>query len=251
VSFLLSERAGKVAVVTLNRPERRNALGTELIDLLIGEFARLDEDDGTSVIVLAAAGAGFCAGADLKEFSGDDRQKISRLNLRMAAFARSIALMSKPVIAAVHGFAMGGGLVLAISCDVVITDAATRWRLPEVSLGWLPGFGLHMLAARTGSVKARRIAWSAEALDGSAAHASGLADILVPEGSSALDVAMAEAAKLAALPTHSVTTAKRYFAPMILGNAEPMDAAANRMYEADAAHPRAQETMQRYRKKPA
>ena len=246
MSYVLVERRDAVAVVTLNRPERRNALGSGVLDELIDQFAALDVDLQAKAIVLTGAGKGFSAGADLKEFSGDDKEAVSRLNIRMAAFARSIGMMGTPVIAAVDGFALGGGLVLAASCDLVVTGPETRWHLPEVSLGWLPGFGLHALAGRVGVPKARSIAFGAAPLSGSEAFAAGLADILSPDGVPVVDVACDHAEKLARLPAHAVASAKRYFSLLNTGG-EPMDALANRVYAQDATHPDALETMRRFR----
>ncbi len=242
MSYLLCERRADVAIVTLNRPERRNALGSELLGALIEQFAALDVDPSAKAIVLTGAGKGFSAGADLKEFSGDDKEAVSRLNIRMAAFARSIGMMATPVISAVDGFALGAGLVLAASCDLVVTAPDARWHLPEVSLGWLPGFGLHALAGRVGIPKARRIAFGAAPLSGSEAFAIGLADAA---GAPALETAVGEAEKLARLPPHAVASAKRYFSLLDPGG-EPMDALANRVYAQDATHPDAQATMRRF-----
>jgi len=248
MAYLEQERFGKVAVLTMNRPERRNALGTETLAGLTGAFASVAADPEVNVVVLAGAGKGFCAGADLKEFCDDDLEAVSRINLRIAAFTRSLALMGKPVVAAVHGFAMGGGLVLAASCDVVVTAADTRWQLPEVSLGWLPGFGLQTLCARMGAPAAKRMVFGVDPLNGEAARAKGLADIVAAEGETVTDCALKHAGKLAALPPHSVATAKSYFAPMVSPSGEPMDMLADKLYCADARHPSTQATtMQRYR----
>ncbi|HEX7387156.1 MAG TPA: enoyl-CoA hydratase/isomerase family protein [Castellaniella sp.] len=241
------DRRESVAIVTLDRPERRNALGSELLSGLIAAFAQLSTEAAVGAIVLDGAGKGFCAGADLKEFSGDDRDAVSRLNLVMGAFVRSIPLMSKPVIAAVDGFALGGGLMLAISCDLVVTSPQARWGLPEVSLGWLPGFGLSTLVDRVGLVKARRIAFGAEPFNGTEAVAIGLADILSGE-QSALDTALSHAQKLAALPARAVGSVKHYFS-LMTRNAETMDVFANRVYAQDAESPEALDTMRARREK--
>lgn len=236
-----------VAVVTINRPGRRNALGTEVLEALVQGLSRLDGDPAVHALVLTAVEPGFCAGADLKEFGGADEDSVSRLNLRMAAFCRSIALASKPVVAGVDGFAMGGGLVMAASCDLVVTAPDARWRLPEVSLGWLPGFGLQTIATRIGPVAARRLTWGAEVLSGTEAHAIGLADMVAAAGTAARDAACEHAARLAALPPHSAASAKQFFAPLVSAGCEPMDVLANRVYAENARHPSAQATMRRFR----
>lgn len=239
--YVLVDRRESVAIVTLNRPERRNALGSELLSGLIAALAQLSNEPAVRAIVIHGSGKGFCAGADLKEFSGDDRDAVSRLNLEMGAFVRSIPLMSKPVIAAVDGFALGGGLMLAISCDLIVTGRQARWGLPEVSLGWLPGFGLSTLVDRVGLASARRIAFGAEPFNGAEAVAIGLADILSDDGP-VLDKALLHARKLAALPTRAVGSVKHYFS-LMTRNTEVMDVFANRVYAQDAESPEALDTM--------
>lgn len=238
---VLIERRESVAVVTLDRPERRNALGSELLAGLMAALAQLSNESAVRAIVINGAGKGFCAGADLKEFSGDDRDAVSRLNLKMGAFVRSIPMMSKPVVAAVDGFALGGGLMLAISCDLVVTSPQARWGLPEVSLGWLPGFGLSTLVDRVGLVRARRIAFGAEPFNGTEAVAIGLADILSND-QPVLDKALFHAQQLAALPTRAVGSVKHYFS-LMTHNTEVMDVFANRVYTQDAESPEALDTM--------
>lgn len=247
MSFVDIAVSEAVAVLTINRPDRRNALGTEVLEALIEALACLDGDPAVHAMVLTAVEPGFCAGADLKEFGGADEDSVSQLNLRMAAFCRSIALASKPVVAGVDGFAMGGGLVMAASCDLVVTAPDARWRLPEVSLGWLPGFGLQTIATRIGPVAARRLAWGAEVLTGTEANAIGLADMVTATGTTARDAAREQAGRLAALPPHSVASAKQFFAPLVSAGGESMDVLANRIYGENARHPAAQATMQRFR----
>ncbi len=246
MSMVEISRRGDVAVAAISRPDRRNALGTEVLDVLVAAFAGFEADAEVHAVVLTAVAPGFCAGADLKEFAGADEESVSRLNLRIAAFCRSIALMAKPVVAGVDGFAMGGGLVVAASCDLVISAPDARWRLPEVSLGWLPGFGLQTLANRIGPVAARRLAWGAETLNGVEAQALALVDLLAPSGTPAREAAIEHAQRLAALPPHAVASAKRFFAPLVAAGCEAMDAEANRAYAEDARHPAAQATMRRF-----
>lgn len=129
-----------------------------------------------------------------------------------AAIARRIGVLGKPVIAAVEGFALGGGFILAASCDVVVTAENTRWHLPEVPNGWLPPWGLGALVARVGPTKARLLTWGAEPIDGTEALRLGVADYGAPAGE-ALARAIALAEKLAALPREAVASTKRFFEP--------------------------------------
>src|ERR1700733_13421027 len=127
------EQAGDIAILTIDRPARRNALGQQLIEELSSALDRADRDPATRVIVLTGTAPGFCAGSDLKELAGTDLVGMRAHEARTAALARSIALLDKPVVAGIDGFALGGGFLLALSCDVVVTAPSTRWNLPEVS----------------------------------------------------------------------------------------------------------------------
>src|ERR1700729_2173063 len=147
-----TEQAGDIAVLTIDRPGGRNALGQQLIEELRSELDRADRDPGIRVIVLTGSAPGFCAGSDLKELAGMDLASMGAQGADTATLARSIALMNKPVVAGVEGFALGGGFVLAVSCDVVVSDAPARWHLPEVMIGWIDPWGIQALVARVGPV---------------------------------------------------------------------------------------------------
>jgi enoyl-CoA hydratase/carnithine racemase len=245
-NLVLVDREHGVGVLTLNRPERRNALGVKLVEALALELGRLERDRETRVIVLAATAPGFCAGADLKEFAGTDVATMCREDAGTAALARSFALASKPVIAAVDGFALGGGFMLAASCDIVVSAPETRWRLPEVSLGWLPGWGLQALSSRVGANKARRLALSAELFDGREAHRLGLADYLTSDGETALQAALNRARPIAQFSPHALASVKRFFLPSVASSAEAMDALAGHFLAADATQPHGQATLERF-----
>ncbi|ACA15854.1 Enoyl-CoA hydratase/isomerase [Methylobacterium sp. 4-46] len=246
MSDLIVERKGSVAILTIDRPRRRNAIGVQLVEDLTREFARLDREADTRAIVLTGAAPGFCAGSDLKELAETDLAGMCAHEARTAALARSIAFLGTPVIAAVDGFALGGGFVLAISCDVVVTASEARWHLPEVSIGWIPPWGLQAVVARVGPVAARRLTWGAAPFDGREAHRLGLADALVAPGASVLEAALREAEALAALPPPAVASTKHFYAPAIAGTAEAADAWANRLFAADCGHPVAQGTLRRF-----
>ena len=116
-------RDGAVMRLTLDRPQRRNALGTVGIQALDAALAAADRDDAVRVIVLTGAPPAFCAGSDLKELGGLSIAAMCEHEAITAAVARRIALLAKPVVCAVEGYALGGGFILAVSCDVVVTAA--------------------------------------------------------------------------------------------------------------------------------
>lgn len=243
---LLVEQFGEVAVLTIDRPSRRNAIGAELVERLFDAFTRANADTTTRAIVLAGTAPGFCAGSDLKELAGTDLAGMSAHETRTAALSRAIGLLDKPVVAGVDGFALGGGFVLAISCDVVVTAATTRWHLPEVTIGWIPPWGLQSLVARVGPVTARRLTWGAEAFDGREAHRINVADHIAGADETARDAALRIARQLAALPAPAVASTKQFFAPLVVGAGESLDAWANRLFISDCGHPVAKATLARF-----
>ena len=161
-----------VAILTIDRPTRRNAIGSELISQLDTALRTLDRDDATHAIVLTGSAPGFCAGSDLKELGTMDLGGMCHHEAVTAALARAIALLTKPVIAAVEGFALGGGFALATSCDLIVTTPSCRWHMPEVTIGGFRLGGWNCLwrgAGRSGrggshgdrsrSTAAKRFAW--------------------------------------------------------------------------------------------
>lgn len=234
-----------IVVLTLNRPERRNALGTETVRALAQALDVAESDQAVGAIVLTGAAPAFCAGSDLKELGRLSVDEMRRHEADTAAVARRIGLLAKPVIAAVEGFALGGGFILAASCDVVVTAGNTRWHLPEVPNGWLPPWGLGALVARVGPTKARLLTWGAEPIDGAEALRLGVADYSTPAGE-ALARAIALAEKFAALPREAVASTKRFFEPFATLDGERLDHLAGHMFAADCAGPAAAATLQRF-----
>lgn len=242
--MLTSRREDRVLILTIDRPDRRNAISKELVVSLREALVRCDEDPEVSVVVLTGAPPGFCAGSDLKELATMDLAGMCQHEAESAALARLIGLIDKPVVAAVDGFALGGGFVLAISCDVVVTGRAARWHLPEVSIGWIPPWGLETLAARVGPVAARRLTWGAESIDGIEAHRLGLADVLAD--GAALAEATAVAQRLVKLPAPAVAATKRYFSQSIGTAGEARDTLANRMFAENCRYEVAKATLTRF-----
>jgi enoyl-CoA hydratase/carnithine racemase len=243
---LRTEQIGEIAILTIDRPARRNALGQQLIEELAEQFDRADRDPGTRSIVLTGTAPGFCAGSDLKELAGMDLAGMGAHEARTAALARSVALTNKPVVGGVDGFALGGGFVLAVSCDVVVSDPSARWHLPEVAIGWIPPWGLQALVARVGPVAARRLVWGADPFDGREAHRLGVADYLAEPGEPVRAAALRVATRLAALPPEAVASTKQFFAPLVSGQGESLDAWANRLFLADCGQPAAKATLNRF-----
>lgn len=243
--MLEERREGRVAVVTMNRPDRRNAMNDGLIERAVATFRALDADPEVGAIVLQGTAPGFCAGSDLKYIGRLSLAEMCQFEADTGAFARMLALMDKPVIAAVEGFAMGGGFILAASCDVVVSARTARWHLPEVPIGWLTPWGLQALIARVGTVRARSLCFGIAPFDGDEALRLRVADHVVPEGE-ALGMAVAQAERLAALPREAAIATKRFFAGPVAAQAETLDALANRMFAENCRHDSAIATLTRY-----
>lgn len=246
--MIQSELKGAVALVTINRPERRNALGSQLMKQLGEALSGAERNDRVKAIVLTAAPPAFCAGSDLKELAGLSVAEMCRHEAETARFARAIGYRAKPVIAAVEGYALGGGFILAASCDIVVSASKARWHLPEAPNGWLPPWGLTALVARVGPVRARRLTWGAAPIDGVEAARIGLVDDVVEPGA-ALDHAIGVANGLAAVPPEAIASTKRFFEPFIMSDAERLDEVASREFAANCETSTSVKTFERFKVK--
>ena len=201
---------GAIAEVVLDRPEAMNAISTALASRLTGVCTELAADRQVRAVVLAAAGPrAFCVGADLKERAvmTDAGLMAQRLVFR-AAFG-SVLGLPQPVIAAVQGFALGGGCELALSCDLIVADQSAEFGLPETTVGLVPGGGGTQLALRRlGPGRAADLIFTGRRVGAAEAERLGLADRLVPEGTAA-SYALALARSIAANSPVSVKNVKR------------------------------------------
>jgi len=192
-----------VATLTLNRPDKRNALSPALIDALSGAAARLGADDAVRAVVLTGAGDSFCAGGDLDwmraQFDADRAGRIGEA-MRLARMLKALNELPKPLIGRVQGQAYGGGLGLMAVCDVAVGVTGARFGFTETRLGLIPATIGPYVLARMGEGRARRVFMSARLFDAAeAVSLSLLARAVAPD---ALDAAVADevAAYLAAAP---------------------------------------------------
>ncbi|MFI0405076.1 enoyl-CoA hydratase/isomerase family protein [Actinomadura sp. 3N508] len=177
-------RDGHVAEIVLDRPEALNALSTAMARRLAGVCAEVAADASVRAVVLSAAGEkAFCVGADLKERNGmTDAEIAAQRPVLRAAFSGVLGL-PQPVVAAVHGYALGGGCELALSADMIVADETAVFGLPEVSVGLVPGGGGTQLALRRlGPGKAADLVFTGRRLGIDEAVEYGLADRKVPAG---------------------------------------------------------------------
>lgn len=166
-----------VAVLTLNRPEKRNAMSGEMIAELHQAATSLADDDGVRVVVLAGAGGTFCAGGDLNwmkaQISANDATRAAEAG-KLAAMLGALNALPKPVIGRIEGHAFGGGVGLASVCDVAVCAPGTKFGLTETRLGLIPATIGPYVLARMGEGAARRVFMSSRAFGADEAQALGL-----------------------------------------------------------------------------
>jgi enoyl-CoA hydratase/carnithine racemase len=209
VTLVRVELAERVATVTLDRPEALNAISTELALELAAAVEPLGVDPEVRAVVLTGAGErAFCVGADLKQRAGFDDHGWF---VQREAFRRGFAAVRRcplPTVAAVAGFALGGGTELALACDLVVAAEDATFGLPEVRLGLVPaGGGTQLLARRVGRSAARDLVLTGRRVGAAEALALGLVDRVVPPGA-VLAAATALAAEIAANAPTAVRMAK-------------------------------------------
>jgi len=192
-AILLREpTADGVAVLRLNRPDARNALSMPLRQALAGTFGELERDDAVRCAVLAGNGPCFAAGADLKEMADLGPAEVQRADVM--EYWRAISAFRKPLIAAVHGPALGGGCELAMHADIIVADETATFGQPEVLVGIMPGGGATQRLMRAlGKFRAMPMLLTGQAIDAAQAFAAGLASEVVPAGQ-----ALARASEIAA-----------------------------------------------------
>lgn len=208
---VLSELADGIRIVTLNRPERLNAINPALLADLRAALAEANGDADTRVVILRGAGRAFCAGDDLKEFdqqTGDEPQVRAYIEM-IQDVTREMVLGDKMVVGAIHGWAVGGGFEWVINCDFPIVADGTRAFFPEIGLGvFVTGAVTTLLPRLVGLPKATEMILFGERFDAAALEALGIAWKRVPEDA-LMDAAMATAKRIAALPPAQVRDLKR------------------------------------------
>jgi enoyl-CoA hydratase len=190
---LIVERTDKVLLVRLNRPDALNALNSQLLHELAGVIAEAEADEGIGCIVITGSQKAFAAGADIKEMAELTYPQIYMDDL----FSDSdrVANRRKPIIAAVNGFALGGGCELALMCDFILAGDTAKFGQPEINLGVLPGMGgTQRLTRAVGKAKAMEMCLTGRFIDAVEAERCGIVARIVPA-----DELLEEALKVAAL----------------------------------------------------
>ncbi|HME94839.1 MAG TPA: enoyl-CoA hydratase/isomerase family protein [Methylomirabilota bacterium] len=209
---------GAVARLTLERPEARNALSRAMADALEGALARLARADDARAVVVAGRGRSFCAGADISEMPTLSPDEAEALAARWQRIMDGFAALPQVTIAAVQGHALGGGLMLAIAQDLRVAEASARFGLPEVGLGFNPGYGLARLLDIAGGAHGRDLMLTARVVDAAEAFRMGLVTRVVPDG--ALGAAADEMARdVARSPRGGLAASKAITADLRAGRA--------------------------------
>ncbi len=212
---VLTEDTGDgVRIVTLNRPHRLNAIVPELLEDLIAALRAADRDPGVRAVVLTGAGRAFCSGDDLKDFEAQlgDEAVIRAYIERIQDVTRAIVLGDTPVVGAIRGWAVGGGLEWVINCDFAVAATETRFFFPEVSWGlFVTGGVTELLPRLVGLQKARELIMLGERFDAAQAHQWGLVWKIVPDAE-LMSAALAVASRIAALPPEPVRDLRRILA---------------------------------------
>jgi enoyl-CoA hydratase len=182
-AVLVEKRGDHVALITLNRPDKLNALNAEVRGLLLEAFDALERDEDVRAVVLHGAGEkAFVAGADINEFAARTPQE-QRAVYEGRRIYEAVADFPKPVLAALHGFCIGGGCELALACDVRVADRSARISQAEIRIGLMPGGGgTQRLTRLVGRGWATILSLTGDFVDAEEAHRIGLVDVLVEEG---------------------------------------------------------------------
>lgn len=178
---VLSEREGRVAILTIHRPDKLNALSEQVRVELLEELAQIEADEGVGVVVITGSGEkSFIAGADIAEFAGRTPFD-QRWAMRSPRIFDVMASFPKPVIAMINGFCLGGGCELAMSCDLRIASDKARFGQPEINLGLIPGGGgTQRLPRLVGTGQAMRLILTGDMIPAAEAKEIGLVDQVVP-----------------------------------------------------------------------
>jgi enoyl-CoA hydratase len=203
---IIVETRGRVGVIRFNRPQALNALNLTLRNELLAAAEAFDADAAIGCILITGSDKAFAAGADIKEMA--DRSYIDIFNADYAADYERLTRLRKPIVAAVAGFALGGGCELAMMCDIIIAADSAKFGQPEIKLGVIPGMGgTQRLTRVVGKAKAMDLILTGRMMDAAEAERSGLVARVVP-AASLMEEAMKVAETIASMSLPSVLVAK-------------------------------------------
>lgn len=217
---VLTENRDGVLVVTFNRPEKKNAINTQMWRDIRDTFRSAAQDDTVVCVLLKGAGGNFCSGVDLSSFG----ESLDGEEHPFESAARAVVEFDKPIVAAAHGIAIGGGATVLFHADIVYVGKSLRMRLPFANLGLVPEWGSsYMLQANIGAQRAAEFFYTAQWIDASKALDSGIAAAVLPDDK-LFDHALAKAQEIAQWPVNSLREIKR---TLRLHHLPAVDAAIN------------------------
>jgi enoyl-CoA hydratase/carnithine racemase len=210
---LLVEIADGIAVMTLNRPDKLNAFTAEMLHGLVAALDECDAREDVRVAILTGAGRGFCSGGDVGGMgaAADNRPHVTKARIwnEIQAFPKRCARFEKPLLAAVNGVATGGGMDLALACDIRLAAKSARFAETYAKIGLLPGGGgAYFLPRIVGQARALELLWTADFIDADQALVLGLVNHVYPDDALMAET-MALARRIAAMPPLSVRLIKR------------------------------------------
>lgn len=205
--LILTETRGRVGLITLNRPQAMNALNNRLMRELMSALESYDKDDAVGAMVITGNEKAFAAGADIKEMADLSAQEIMDRD-HVAVFGR-IRAIQKPVIAAVSGWALGGGCEVALSCDMIVASETAKFGQPEITIGVIPGAGgTQRLTRAVGKAIAMEMVLNNRTLTAQEAYQFGMVNRLVPVAEY-LEQALKLAEEIASRAPLAVRSAKK------------------------------------------
>ena len=186
---LLIEKRGVIAKITINRPDVLNVLNEDTLLELKEAFSDLSKDDEVRVVILTGVGRAFVAGVDIKELADKNVVEAWELSILFQGVLRDIEEIHKPVIAAINGFALGGGCELLMACDIIIASESAKFGQPEINLGIIPGAGgTQRLPRLVGRCKAKELIFSGDIIDAEEAKDIGLVNRVTSDGQLEVEV---------------------------------------------------------------
>jgi enoyl-CoA hydratase len=180
--YIIYEKSEGIATITLNRPESLNAFNKEVIEEILQALEDIKADENTRVVILTGAGEkAFSAGADIKAMKGMNALKARELSLMGEKLCNALENLEKPVIAAINGYALGGGLEVAMACDIRIASENARMGQTEINIGLIPGWGgTQRLPRLIGKTKAKELIFTGKIIDAKTAEQLGIVNMVVP-----------------------------------------------------------------------
>jgi len=181
--YIIYEKSEGVATITINRPEALNAFSAEVVSEILQAIEDVKADESVRVVVLTGAGErAFSAGADIKAMKGMNALKARELSQMGERLCSALENLEKPVIAAINGYALGGGLEVAMACDIRLASENARMGQTEINMGLIPGWGgTQRLTRLIGATKAKELIFTGKMIDAKTAEQLGLVNMVVPQ----------------------------------------------------------------------